>query len=203
MNRIVGLLLTGGLLMGCGASQPDQPGAAQPAAPPPPAASSAEPLTGPRPIPEAAQLAPTRVQIPAIGVDAAGLEDLVQDDTTEELTPPVDYARAGWYVDGPAPGEPGPAVVAGHVDDQSGPQVFYRLAELSPGDEVRVTRSDDTVVTFRVDAVEQYAKDSFPTDAVYGPQPGSSLRLITCGGSFDESQSSYRDNIVVYASQAG
>lgn len=200
MNRVVGLLLTGGLLLGCG-SDPSVEPAAPPASTTP--AATTKPPDGPRPIPEAAQLAPTRVQIPAIGVDAAGLEDLVQDDTTEELTPPVDYARAGWYVDGPAPGEPGPAVVAGHVDDQSGPQVFYRLAELSPGDEVRVTRSDDTVVTFRVDAVEQYAKDSFPTDAVYGPQPGSSLRLITCGGSFDESQSSYRDNIVVYASQVG
>ncbi len=65
-----------------------------------------------------------------------------------------------------------------------------------------MTRSDGRRVTFRVDAVEQYPKDQFPTAAVYGPQPGASLRLITCGGSFDKTARSYRDNIVIYASQA-
>lgn len=82
-----------------------------------------------------------------------------------------------------------------------GPKVFYRLRELTNGQKITVTRSDGTNVTFRVDSVQQYPKGAFPTDAVYGPAPGSSLRLITCGGVFDAAARSYRDNVVVYASQ--
>jgi hypothetical protein len=47
--------------------------------------------------------------------------------------------------------------------------------------------------------VERYPKDGFPTDRVYQPTPDAELRLITCGGEFDRSRLSYRDNIVVYA----
>ena len=159
-------------------------------------------LPGPQPIPAVARVIPVRVEVPAIGVDASDLEPLGRG-SDGEMVPPVDFDKAGYYVDGPAAGDPGPAVIAAHVDDRSGPKVFFRLRELTPGDEVRVTRSDGRLVVFRVDAVEQYPKGAFPTAAVYGPQPGSSLRLITCGGSFDRSVRSYRDNIVVYASEVG
>jgi len=144
---------------------------------------------------------PIRVAIPAIGVRQSALEALTRDPGTGELRPPVDFTKVGYYVDGPAPGDPGPAVLAGHVDDTTGPKVFFRLRELKAGDQVTVTRSDGRDVLFRVDAVEQYPKDAFPTNAVYGPAPGSSLRLITCGGTFDAAARSYRDNIVVYASE--
>jgi hypothetical protein len=189
-------ILTLGLLAGCAST----PGQAPTAAPTNPSAPAAAPLDGPQPIPAGATVSPTRVQVPAIGVDTSELEKLSRA-TGGELNPPVDFNRAGYYVNGPAPGDPGPAVIAAHVDDTSGPKVFYRLRELTTGDQVRVTRSDGRVVTFRVDAVEQYPKDQFPTAAVYGPQPGASLRLITCGGSFDAAARSYRDNIVVYASE--
>jgi len=79
--------------------------------------------------------------------------------------------------------------------------VFFRLRELRAGDPVVITRSDGKDVTFQVNAVEQYPKGAFPSNAVYGPAPGSSLRLITCGGTFDAAARSYRDNIVVYASE--
>lgn len=50
---------------------------------------------------------------------------------------------------------------------------------------------------FIVQSVEQYPKNQFPTEAVYGPVPLPALRLITCGGSFDSSIGHCRDNIVV------
>lgn len=163
-----------------------------------PAATAA--LPGPQPLPSRVAITPTRVVIPAIGVDTSRLEALMREPGTGELAPPVDFNRAGYYVDGAVPGANGPAVIAAHVDDTTGPKVFYRLRELVPSNLVLVTRSDGRQVTFGVDSVQQYPKDSFPTDAVYGPQPGASLRLITCGGSFDTAVRSYRDNIVVYAS---
>ena len=51
---------------------------------------------------------------------------------------------------------------------------------------------------FVVRTVEQYPKDQFPTELVYGAEPGSTLRLVTCGGSFDQSIRHYRDNIVAF-----
>ncbi|WP_091537533.1 class F sortase [Modestobacter sp. DSM 44400] len=172
-----------------------------------PAAPTAEPvastivappapvLSGPAPAPAAAT--PQQVRIPAIGVDSS-LASLGVD-AAGALVPPADFAQAGWYSAGTVPGDVGPAVIAGHVDDYTGPAVFYRLEELTVGDAVQVIRSDGRTVDFRVTRVAQYPKDDFATDEVYGPTTGPELRLITCGGTFDTSRRSYRDNVVVYA----
>jgi len=61
-------------------------------------------------------------------------------------------------------------------------------------------RADGTTATFEVQAVRRYAKDRFPTAAVYGDLPGAGLRMITCGGTFDRGVRSYTDNVVVLAS---
>jgi sortase (surface protein transpeptidase) len=112
---------------------------------------------------------------------------------------PADFGLTGWFTGSPAPGATGPAVIVGHIDSRSGPAVFYRLPELRPGDRVVVARADGTTVRFAVDSVAQYPKRAFPTQAVFGPAPDPLLRLITCGGSFDTSRRSYRDNVVVTA----
>ncbi|MGY1812005.1 class F sortase [Blastococcus sp. SYSU D00820] len=140
---------------------------------------------------------PVRLRVPAIGVDS----DLARlgTDAAGALVPPADYGRAGWYAGGPAPGDVGPAVLAGHVDSTAGPAVFFRLRDLAPGDEVLVDRADGTTARFTVTAVDRYAKDAFPTTEVYGPTPDAQLRLITCGGAFDRAARSYRDNVVVHA----
>jgi sortase (surface protein transpeptidase) len=137
------------------------------------------------------------VTLPSIGVTSP-LEHLArQDDGT--IAAPVDFDMAGWFSAGPQPGQPGPAVIAGHVDSKTGPAVFYRLRDLQPGDPVEVRREDGRVVTFRVTRLEQHAKDEFPSEAVYGPVPDAELRLITCGGEFDRSSGHYLDNLVVFA----
>jgi sortase (surface protein transpeptidase) len=115
------------------------------------------------------------------------------------LEVPKEWDRAGWYDEGPRPGQPGPAVILGHVDSTAGPAVFYRLVELRPGDIVRVGLADRRVLSFRVARIARYPKDKFPTEAVYFPTLNRELRLITCGGSFDQAVRSYRDNVVVYA----
>lgn len=142
---------------------------------------------------------PTGLSIPAIEVDESTIVPL-NVLPSGQLAAPADFARIGWYVGGVAPGDPGVAVLAGHVDSRAGPAVFFRLRELKPGDQITVRRSDTSTVDFSVDAVRRYAKSAFPTEEVYGPAPGASLRLITCGGSFDAARRSYRDNIVVFAS---
>jgi sortase (surface protein transpeptidase) len=145
-------------------------------------------------------VAPTRLRVPSVGIDAPLTGIGLDDDGL--LTPPGDLATAGWYRQGPAPGRPGPAVIAGHVDGADRPAVFFRLREVTPGDTVLVTRADASVVRFTVTRVARYAKAAFPTADVYGPTQDAGLRLITCGGRFDRAKGSYRDNVVVYASVA-
>jgi hypothetical protein len=153
-------------------------------------AGAADTLTGP----------PTRLRIPAIGVDAP-LGPLHMDETGE-LQAPVDYTLPGWYEEGTTPGETGPAVIAGHLDSQKGQAVFYRLHELRPDDLILVQR-DGKWIAFEVVSTGKFAKNRFPTAEVYGPTPDAQLRVITCGGSFDPVQRSYRDNVVVFAVAAG
>lgn len=172
----------------------DRPGGAVPAATPP----APVVLGSPAAVPAARAVAtPAALRIDAIGLDT-DLTRIGVDDAGA-LVPPADFEQAGWFAAGPAPGEVGPAVLAGHVDDRRGPGVFFRLEELGPGDRVQVTRSDGTVVEFVVSRVAAYPKDDFATDEVYGPTTGAELRLITCGGTFDRSRRSYTDNVVVYA----
>ncbi|MER7442081.1 class F sortase [Micromonospora avicenniae] len=115
--------------------------------------------------------------------------------------PPLErHNETGWYDRGPTPGEPGPAVIVGHVDTKDGPSVFYDLGKLKPDDAVEVTRADGSVVVFRVDSVERFPKDRFPADRVYGHEGPPGLRLITCGGEFVGGREGYADNVIAFAS---
>lgn len=156
-------------------------------------------LRGPQPLPSQAVVVPTRVEIPAIDVDST-LEHLQL--VKGVLQPPTDPDRAGWWAGGPVPGDPGPAVIAGHLDSFTGPAVFIDLSRLKAGDKIYVDRSDGRRSTFVVDAVQVYDKTAFPTDAVYGVTPGSALRLITCGGTYDRQKQLYLANVIVYATLA-
>jgi sortase (surface protein transpeptidase) len=140
---------------------------------------------------------PVRLLIPAIAVSTPLVRLGRLPDGSLEV--PKDWDTAGWYDRGPRPGQPGPAVILGHVDSTTGPAVFYRLRTLRPGDSVRVGLADGRILVFRVQQVQRYPKDEFPTDAVYFPTLNRELRLITCGGDFDYASGSYLDNIVVYA----
>jgi Sortase domain len=194
-RRLAGVVaLTLALLAGCGgAVDPEPPGSPAPSASVDAAAAapgSAKPVLAPS--------HPDRLRIPASDVDARGLIDLgLQADRTMEV--PADGTTVGWYTDSPSPGERGPAVLAAHVDWNHEKGVFFDLHRLEPGDDVVVDRADGSTATFEVQRVEQYPKDRFPTQEVYGDVAGAELRLITCGGDLDRAARSYRDNIVVYA----
>jgi Sortase domain len=157
------------------------------------------PLAGLVHSPDARVPLPVALTIPAIGVRTS----LIHLGLTAagELQVPPSTAVAGWYTGGPRPGAIGPAVIAGHIDSHVGPGVFFHLSQLRPGDQVYVRRADGTLAVFRVTAVTSYAKDRFPTLAVYGPTPDAELRLITCGGAFDPRLRAYLSNTVVYAVQ--
>jgi sortase (surface protein transpeptidase) len=140
---------------------------------------------------------PVRIGIPAIGV--SGPLDRLGRARDRTVEVPSRWERAGWYAPGTRPGDPGSAVILGHVDSKRGPAVFYRLRELRPGDLVEVARADGSSVRFAVERVEQYDKRRFPTAEVYYPTLTPELRLVTCGGTFDATAGHYRSNIIVFA----
>ncbi len=141
--------------------------------------------------------APVRLTVDSIGVDTPLMDLGLQSDGTLEVPP--DGTLAGWFTGAPTPGELGPAVIAGHVDWVDGPAVFYDLHRMVTGDLINVERADGSTAVFAVSNVGQYPKNQFPTDAVYGPVSFAGLRLITCGGVFNDAIGHYDDNIVVFA----
>ena len=114
------IVLVAGGLAGLSGAQP--PGRAAPALGPAPA------VTGPLVADKfqsdseyAVVAVPVRLSIPALRVQSR-LERLgLQADGTVAV--PESPHVAGWYEHGPRPGQPGPAVILGHVDSKSGPGV--------------------------------------------------------------------------------
>jgi hypothetical protein len=143
---------------------------------------------------------PATISIPAIGVQAPIVAVGLQADGAMQLPDPD---QVGWYKRGPRPGAPGPAVLFGHVDDRTGPAVFYRLRELRPGDEILIGQSDGTTTRFLVGRLERHPKTALPTSRIWTTATGRWLRLITCGGPFNRATGHYLHNVIVYASPTG
>lgn len=162
-----------------------------------PSASSTTLPTTTAPTTAIAASTPTRIVIPAIDVNVRVVSVGLLPDGAMEVP---DFGLAGWYEPGPMPGEPGPAVVAGHVDSRSGPDVFYRLRDLQAGDEIRMVGENGVVAVFGVESREQAPKSELPVDRIWNDTDEPVIRLITCGGEFDYDTRHYRDNIIVYGS---
>ncbi|MGH3151353.1 MAG: class F sortase, partial [Streptosporangiaceae bacterium] len=143
--------------------------------------------------------APVSLTIPLIGVQTNLITLGLQ--SNGQLAVPPTTSVAGWYTGSPRPGSVGSSIIVGHIDSHKGPGVFYRLNTLTKGDKIYVKRADGTLAEFSVTSVQQYLKDHFPTEDVYGPVPDAELRLITCGGAFDYATRHYLSDIVVYATE--
>jgi sortase (surface protein transpeptidase) len=140
---------------------------------------------------------PVNLRIPAIGVDSR-LVDLGLDETGAMETPePVEIA--GWFAPSPPPGVPGSTILVGHVTWNQVPTVFFRLADLRPGDRVDVRRADGVRTVFEVTRLGTFPKDGFPTAQVFDHPRRSELRLITCGGRYDATNHRYLSNVIVWA----
>jgi hypothetical protein len=211
-TAVLVLIGLGAIGVGCAAQQhapQPQAAAALPTRAGPQPTSSSHP-SDPNPQPSTPAVTvlpaavPTFLDIPAIGVHHRLLRLGQNQDGTVQVPPLSDVAAPGWDRYSPTPGQLGPAVILGHIDSAvQGKGVFYDLGALHPGDTVSVTRADHIVAVFRIDGVNSYSKDAFPTLTVYGNTPDAQLRLITCGGQFDAATHNYLDNIVAFATLVG
>ncbi|MFI0155096.1 class F sortase [Streptomyces lydicus] len=190
---VVGLVGFGMLRHGLSdeADGPPQPGAAVSLFP------GDAPPTGPPPAP-LPRSAPSRVTIPSLAVSAPVLPLGLDRDGWIEAPPAEDPDLAGWYEGAPSPGERGTAVLVGHVDNRSGPAVFYGLGALEKGRTIRVTREDGRTAVFEVYGVQVFDKRKFPARKVYADTGRPELRVLTCGGSYSP-DTGYAGNVVVFA----
>jgi LPXTG-site transpeptidase (sortase) family protein len=137
-------------------------------------------------IPEArTRFEPTRIMIPAIGVDAT-IEAV--DIVDGAMMVPEDAWNVGWYHQLSEPGERTNVVMAGHRDWWGiGPVVFYELGSVGPGDKIYLANADGEGFTYVVR--ESYAVPSNENPGkIVGDTGAESLTLITCGGAFDGSE---------------
>jgi hypothetical protein len=161
-------------------------------------------VAAPAPVPD-----PVAVVIPKIKVKSSLITLGLNPDRTIHVPDVHQPEQAGYYCvtsterppcsSGVVPGAVGPAAIYGHIDGNGKPGVFYRLDNLAPGDEIDVDAVDGTTRVFHVYRVEQFKKVDFPTLHVYGNTDRPELRLVTCGGQFDNKAGSYLDQIVVFA----
>jgi sortase (surface protein transpeptidase) len=145
--------------------------------------------------------APVSVVIPEIGVRSPLLRLGLNPDGSIQVPDVTTSAdEAAWYKNSVTPGQIGTAVIEGHVDSRVGPAIFFRLGALHPGDHIDVTLADGMTAVFRVTGVREYTKNDFPSEMIYGPTNYASLRVVTCGGTFDYASGHYLGSVVVFAS---
>lgn len=138
---------------------------------------------------------PKRISIPKIKVN----EPIIPVGLDEHGELAVPYTKVGWYEQTARPGEDDPAVIAAHVDTKKGPDVFYRLNRLRPGDEVIITDSRGAEFVFIVQKLMMTPKDELPAEEIFGETSRPEIRLITCGGPFDADSGHYTENVTVFA----
>lgn len=139
---------------------------------------------------------PSVISIPTIDVRAE-IED-VGILENGQMGVPDDGDTVGWFHRGPKPGGSGNAVMAGHVDDRSGPAIFYELDQLDLGDRIYIEDENGNELEFEVTRMEVYPYDDAPMDLIFGATATQRLNLITCTGEFDTNAGTHRERLVVF-----
>lgn len=144
---------------------------------------------------------PARLVIPALGIDVR-VEHLGMN-ASGSMDAPAAFSDAGWYKYGSVPGQPGTAVIAGHLDNGLGLDgAFKRLGRITVGDRVVVETKGGEEVAFIVSSIESYPYEKVPEEEIFTESGPSRLALITCGGSLLYAQRTYDHRLVVMAELA-
>jgi sortase (surface protein transpeptidase) len=141
---------------------------------------------------------PQTLRIPKISLQAP--IESVGLDTERKMDVPKNSDDVGWYDLQNKPGEPGNAVIDGHLDKASGaPAAFWNLHKLDVGDKIIVTDAKGNALTFSVIRKATYNYDTFPIAEVFGPSSKKLLNLISCAGAWDKTAHNYSERTVIYS----
>lgn len=142
-------------------------------------------------------VAPVRLAIPRLGVDAVVVPVGLEEDGA--MAAPTDPDTVGWYEPGWGIGGPGNAVMGGHVDWGGIGRVFWGLRWLEPGDRVLAYDEHGAEYVYAVTWSRWYDASNAPLEEIFTLDAAPQLTLITCGGQFDRSIRMYRSRLVVRA----
>ena len=152
---------------------------------------------------------PTHISIPSLGLNAAILSvgadrygAMEAPGAGHPASDPI-WASTYWWKFGAKPGQPGNAVLAGHVDRNDGSRAaFWNLGQMRPGDQIIITEQDGQTFTFQVTQVQAFPNpDGGPDDPViqrvFGPANTANLNLITCYGDWIGTE--FNERLVVFS----
>ena len=172
-----------------------------------PAAAIIDPsLLNPAAVPIAttsvSSLVPTRIQVPSLSIDAT--VESVGKKSDGSMGTPSKFNTTAWYNLGSKPGQPGNAVIDGHVNNAlTTAGVFEHLSQISMGDPVKVSDAQGHTLNYQVSDIEEYPVNGAPTGAIFATTGPSQIVLITCDGNWDVAAHEFDKRLVVVARLIG
>jgi len=145
-------------------------------------------------------VAPVKLMIPALGVEAA--IEAVGQDPDGAMTAPTDPDEVAWYKLGAGMGVPGNVVFAGHVNWAGSLRVFGRIDQLDRGDVIQVIDAEGRGFEYAVETSRVVRAEGAPLDEIFVQPNAPVITLITCGGEYVPSRREYLDRVIVRAKGA-
>jgi LPXTG-site transpeptidase (sortase) family protein len=106
---------------------------------------------------------------------------------------------SAWLSTGPSPGEPGNAILNGHVRWKKVAGVFSILPEMQVGERMAVTYNDGSVSYWAVDSIDFFTIDDWPA-WVMDPNSGDTrMTLISCYGAWNSEAGTANERVIVVA----
>lgn len=141
---------------------------------------------------------PVNIVLPSIGVRSK-LSDLrLQSDGSLEA--PKDFSIAGWWSEGTRPGDPGPAVVVGHVDSFRGPAVFHKLGLLKLDSQILIGQGRE-YRGVRSDGCWAISQGQISNPSRVRLDSGTQSEADHLWRDLNRRKRSYQDNVVIFARQ--
>jgi LPXTG-site transpeptidase (sortase) family protein len=141
---------------------------------------------------------PARLSIPKLQVDANVQKVGIA--KSGGVAVPINLTDVAWYKNSSVPGQPGGALIDGHVDNGLAlAGVFKHLNSLVVGDDIYVQTESGQQLHFVVSHIATYPYQEVPMGKILTPTGPSSLSLITCDGTWIQGKKTYGDRLVVYA----
>jgi sortase (surface protein transpeptidase) len=141
---------------------------------------------------------PSQLIIPALGINAH--VQYLGINTMGNMMAPDNFTDVGWYKYGPAPGQPGSAVIDGHVDNGLGlAGVFKKLNQLAVGEDVYIQTKSGTRLHFVVSDIESYPYTAAPASSIFTKTGDARLAMITCEGTWVPGGDTYDHRLVVFS----
>ncbi len=118
------------------------------------------------------------------------------------MASPLLAQDVGWYSYGVQPGEPGSAVIAGHVNWFGGKDAaFTKLKLLKIGDTFSVKDSYEEEITFIIREIKKYPVGSDTSEVFFSDDKGVHLNLITCAGLWNPDMETHESRLVIFSDQ--